>query len=148
MQNIKQYITHTDDGYELCIELNEQCGAYNMTGIYMFVAADAEEGCGDLAVSYDISNLQNDTEARTIKAGTHEMLLRNLHSEDEVTKAMCYFYWEHNFDKRLREILADAGFASASDVHTSEWGMQDEGRISYDAFELADEVREAMLVNA
>jgi hypothetical protein len=51
MQNAKQHITHTDDGYELCIELNERCGDYTVTGIYMFVASDEEEGCGDLAVS-------------------------------------------------------------------------------------------------
>jgi hypothetical protein len=148
MQDIKKYITHTDDGYELCIDLDEKCGDYNVTGIYMFVASDEDEGCGDLAVSYDISNLQNDTEARTIKAGTHEMLLRNLHSDDEVTKAMGHFYWDNAFTERLRNIIADAGFKNVNDISTSEWGMQDEGRASYDAFDLAEEIREAMLVNA
>jgi len=144
MQNIKQYITHTDDGYELCMQLNEKCGDYTVTGIYMFVAADAEEGCGDLAVAYDINNLQNDETARTM--GT--LLLRNLHSEDDVTKAMSYFYWDDAFTERLQTILADAGFTNTNDISTSEWGMQDEGRASYDAYDLADEIREAMLVNA
>ena len=140
MQNAKQHITHTDDGYELCIELDEQCGDYNVTGIYMFVASDADEGCGDLAVSYDISNLQNDETAQTM--GT--LLLRNLHSTDEVTKAMSYFYWDGAFTERLQQILADLGFKNTNDISTSEWGMQDEGRASYDAYDLADEVRSIM----
>jgi hypothetical protein len=143
MQNTKQYITHTDDGYELTINLNEKCGDYTVTGVYFFVASDEDEGCGDLAVAYDISTLQNDETARTIKGGTHEMLLRNLHSDDEVTKAMGHFYWDGAFTARLNEILADAGFTN-SNVSTSEWGMQDEGRASYDAFELADEIRAIM----
>ena len=144
MQNVKQHITHTDDGYELCIDVNEKCGDYTVTGIYMFVASDEDEGCGDLAVSYDISMLQNDESART--AGM--LLLRNMHSTDEVTEAMGHFYWEGAFTQRLQEILADAGFKSVNDITTSEWGMQDEGRASYDAYDLADEIREAMLVNA
>jgi len=139
MQKAKQYITKVEDGYELDIDVNEQCGAYTVTGISMFVAADADEGCGDLAVSYDISNLQNDESART--AGM--LLLRNIHSDDEVTQAMGHFYWDGAFTERLNEILADCGF-TACDVHTSEWGMQDEGRASYDAFELADEIRNLM----
>ena len=140
-KDIKQYITKVEDGFELSIDLNVKCGDYTVTGIGMFVAEDADEGCGDLAVSYDISNLQNDESART--AGM--LLLRNMHSDDEVTKAMGYFYWEGMFTDSLQQILTDAGFTTASDVHTSEWGMQDEGRASYDAFDLAEEIRNAML---
>lgn len=154
MQKFKQYITEQaeDGGFSFEMELNEQCGAYTVTGISMFVGGvnEADEGddaCyydGDLAVTYDISNLQNDETAQTMGM----LLLRNLDSEDEVTQAMKHFYWGHGFDTRLREILAEAGFTSAETVGTSEWGMQDEGRASYDAFELASEIREAMLVNA
>ena len=140
MQNAKQYITETQDGYELSISVNEQCGNYTVESIDMFVAKDEDEGCGDLAVSYDISNLQNDETAQTM--GT--LLLRNMHSDDEVTVAMGHFYWDGAFTQRLREIIANAGFASASDITTSEWGMQDEGRASYDAYELADEIRAIM----
>lgn len=140
MQNAKQYITETADGYELSIAVNEQCGAYTVESIDMFIAKDADEGSGDLAVSYDISTLQNDESART--AGT--LLLRNMHSDDEVTVAMGHFYWDGAFTERLREIIANAGFASASDITTSEWGMQDEGRASYDAYDLADEIRAIM----
>ena len=139
MQNTKQYITETEDGYNLCINVNEQCDNYTVESITMFIAKDADEGSGDLAVSYDISGLQNDETAQTMGM----LLLRNVHSDDEVTKAMGHFYWDDAFTARLNEILAECGFAN-SNVSTSEWGMQDEGRASYDAFELADEIRSIM----
>ena len=139
MQNTKQYITETEDGYNLCINVNEQCGNYTVDSITMFIAKDDEDCSGDLAVSYDISTLQNDETAQTM--GT--LLLRNLHSDDEVTVAMGHFYWDGAFTARLNEILAACGF-SANTAHTSEWGMQDEGRASYDAYELADEIRNIM----
>jgi len=140
MQKAKQYITETADGYELSIAVNAKCGNYTVESIDFYVAKDADEGCGDLAVSYDISNLQNDESAQTMGM----LLLRNLHSDDEVTQAMSYFYWEGAFTAQLQQIIADCGFTTASDISTSEWGMQDEGRASYDAFELADEIRSIM----
>ena len=140
MQNAKQYITETENGYNLCINVNEQCGNYTVESIDMFVAKDDEDCSGDLAVSYDISTLQNDETAQTM--GT--LLLRNIDSDDEVTTAMGHFYWDGAFTERLQEIITNAGFASASDITTSEWGMQDEGRASYDACELADEIRAIM----
>ena len=138
MQNAKQYITEDEDGYNLCINVNEQCGNYTVDSITMFIAKDDEDCSGDLAVSYDISTLQNDETAQTM--GT--LLLRNLHSDDEVTTAMGHFYWDDAFTARLNEILAECGFANTA--HTSEWGMQDEGRASYDAYDLADEIRDIM----
>jgi len=140
MQNAKQYITEDEDGYNLCINVNEQCDNYTVESITMFIAKDEDEGSGDLAVNYDISTLQNDETAQTM--GT--LLLRNMHSDDEVTTAMGHFYWDGAFTQRLQEIIANAGFASASDITTSEWGMQDEGRASYDAYDLADEIRAIM----
>ena len=148
MQNAKQYITETEDGYNLCITLdNEQCGNYTVDSITMFIsnvneAEDGDEAMyfnGDLAVNYDISTLQNDETAQTM--GT--LLLRNLHSDDEVTTAMGHFYWDGAFTARLNAILTAHGF-TANTAHTSEWGMQDEGRASYDACELADEIRNIM----
>ena len=140
MQNAKQYITEDEDGYNLCINVNEQCGNYTVESINFFVGKDADYGTSDLAVCYDISTLQNDETAQTM--GT--LLLRNMHSDDEVTTAMGHFYWDDAFTARLREIVAACGFASASDITTSEWGMQDEGRASYDAYDLADEIRNIM----
>ena len=139
MQNAKQYITEDEDGYNLCINVNEQCGNYTVESINFFVAKDADYGTSDLAVCYDISTLQNDETAQTM--GT--LLLRNLHSDDEVTTAMGHFYWDGAFTQRLNAILTAHGF-TANTAHTSEWGMQDEGRASYDACELADEIRNIM----
>ena len=139
MQNTKQYITEDEDGYSLCINVNEQCGNYTVESINFFVAKDADYGTSDLAVCYDISTLQNDETAQTM--GT--LLLRNLHSDDEVTTAMGHFYWDGAFTARLNAILTAHGF-TANTAHTSEWGMQDEGRASYDACELADEIRNIM----
>ena len=146
MQNAKakQFITDDGDGYSLEIAVNEKCGDYTVESISMFIGkvdedGDGYYGDGDLAVSYDISNLQNDESAQTMGM----LLLRNLHSDDEVTKAMGHFYWDGAFTERLNEILADKGF-TACNATTSEWGMQDEGRASYDAYDLADEVRSIM----
>jgi hypothetical protein len=146
MQKTKQYITKDEDGYSLCININEQCGNYKVESISMFVsnvneADDGDEACyydGDLAVNYNIDGLQNDETAQTMGM----LLLRNLNSDDEVTTAMGHFYWDDAFTARLNEILAECGFANTA--HTSEWGMQDEGRASYDAYELADEIRSIM----
>ena len=147
MQNTKQYITEAEDGYNLCITLdNEQCAGVDVESITMFIsnvneAEDGDEACyfnGDLAVNYNIDTLQNDETAQTM--GT--LLLRNLNSDDEVTVAMGHFYWDGAFTARLNEILAECGFANTA--HTSEWGMQDEGRASYDAYDLADEIRAIM----
>ena len=139
MQNAKQYITEDEDGYSLCINVNEKCGNYTVESIDFYVAKDADYGTSDLAVCYDISTLQNDETAQTM--GT--LLVRNIHSEDEVTAVMGQFYWEGAFTQRLNAILAERGF-TANTAHTSEWGMQDEGRASYDACELADEIRNIM----
>jgi hypothetical protein len=147
MQNAKQYITQTEDGYELYITLDEQCAGVNVESISMFVsnvneADDGDEACyydGDLAVNYNIDGLQNDETAQTMGM----LLLRNLNSDDEVTAVMGQFYWDSAFTARLNEILVECGFKTCN-VHTSEWGMQDEGRASYDAYDLADEVRSIM----
>ena len=74
------------------------------------------------------------------------LLLRNLHSNDAVTNAMGMFYWDSAYTSTLQDKLVVAGFsaAAAHDVFTSEC-MQDEGRASYDAYTIADEVRAAML---
>ena len=71
-------------------------------------------------------------------------------ANDEVGRVMGEFYWKHGFNSKLHSILRDAGFseAAANSVRGSEWGMQDEGRASYDAYGIADEVRESVKVSA
>ena len=141
---IKDVVTRDAEGFTLHIALDEVFCGVKVTSVSMFIGAECEDeywGDGDLAVAWDMSALQNDESART--AGS--LLLRNVHSGDEVTAVMGQFYWEHGFDARLREILIAHGFSAdaASDVCGSEWGMQDEERASYDAYVLADEVRAA-----
>ena len=85
------------------------------------------------------SRLKKSIQERLIEhfiAGTTARCAASLVGVNKNTSA----YYFH----RLREIIANAGFASASDITTSEWGMQDEGRASYDAYELADEIRAIM----
>ena len=152
-QKIAQFCTVDTEGINFSVDVSDKgytvAGAKVLeVGMYASTTNEAEEGDdasyfdGDMYVSWDMTGLQNDETART--AGM--LLLRNVHSEDDVTRVMGEFYWESAFTDELRSILADCGFSTeaANSVHTSEWGMQDEGRASYDAFELADEVRAIM----
>ncbi len=150
---IKQYIVDTDaEGVNIAVDVSERgivCAGVKVLEVGMYVSTvndgDAEDAFysdGDLYVLWDMEGLQNNEDART--AGM--LLLRNLHSEDDVTKVMGQFYWESAFTEQLQGILLEAGFSAdaCADVHTSEWGMQDEGRASYDAYSIAEEVRKAL----
>ena len=68
--------------------------------------------------------------------------MRDNNDSTNNTETMGQFYWEHCFDDTLRTILLDAGFSKSAveDVCGSEWGMQDVGRASYDAYEVAEEM--------
>ena len=150
---IKQYITHNDaEGVNIEIDVSDKnimCAGVKVLGVGMYVSkvnegdeSDVFYCDGDLYVTWDMQGLVNNEDART--AGM--LLLRNVHSDDDVTKVMGEFYWQDAFSAQLANILADAGFSAEAiaDVHTSEWGMQDEGRASYDAYSIADEVRKAI----
>lgn len=145
MQNAKQiaqYITNDEEGHTFFVDVSDKnimCAGVKVLSIGLYVVDDYE---GDLYVNWDMQGLQNDETART--AGN--LLLRNVHSNDDVTQVMGKFYWEHAFDEQLRALLVDCGFSAtaAAEVSGSEWGMQDEGRASYDAYAIADEVRAAM----
>jgi len=141
--NIVKITAEDAEGVTLEIAVNK---AYNdkvtVESVTMYVGLVEEDGYyydGDLAVNYNVDNLQNDETAQTM--GT--LLLRNVNSDDEVTEVMSEFYWERSYNVELRDILLEAGFSAdaVADVCTSEWGMQDEGRASYDASSIADEVR-------
>ena len=145
MQNAKQiaqHVTQNEEGHSFFVDLSSKnivCAGVKVTSIGMFVADDYE---GDLCVNWSMEGLQNDESARTM--GT--LLLRNTHSPDDITRVMGAFYWEHAFDEQLRALLVECGFSAtaAAEVCGSEWGMQDEGRASYDAYAAAEEVREAV----
>ena len=141
--NIVTITAEDAEGVTLEIAVNK---AYNeqvvVESVTMYVTLQEQDGYyldSDLAVNYSIDKLQNDETAQAM--GT--MLLRNLNSNDEVTQVMSEFYWEHSYDDELAEILLNAGFSASAvaEVRGSEWGMQDEGRASYDANSIADEVR-------
>jgi hypothetical protein len=93
-------------------------------------------------VNWDASKLQNNGGGNM---GT--LLMRGWN--DAVGAVMRRFYSEGEFDSAVHDALCAAGFSSnAAGIYGSEWGMQEEGRASYDAYSIADEVRAAMLVQA
>ena len=131
MPNIKDFVSPVEQGFLLDLLVNETFNGIPINNITLFVAAEAEAdwyGDSDLAVNYSI-------------------VLRKVSSADDVIKMMATFYWDNAYTSTLQAKLIAAGFstAAARNVATSEWGMQDEGRASYDAYTVADEVRAAML---
>ena len=152
-QKVAQFCTVDAEGINFSVDVSDKgyivAGAKVLeVGMFVSNTNEAEEGedasyfDGDMYVSWSAEGLTNDETAQTM--GT--MLLRNLHSEDDVTAVMGEFYWESAFTDELQSILVDCGFSAeaAACVSTSEWGMQDEERASYDAYSIADEIREAV----
>ena len=77
-----------------------------------------------------------------------ENSLKKKDAEIELLQKQAHYHYENGLKKdveieRLRELLTAAGIPEtvAASIGTSEWGMQDEGRASYDADELEDWVR-------
>lgn len=95
------------------------------------VEDDGYFGDGDLAVNYTVND-----------AGSEEDEEPSMDPDD----AMWIFYSDKGYDDELTHVLMDAGFSqeAASDIGGSEAVMQEEGRASYDAVGIADEVREAI----
>jgi hypothetical protein len=121
-------ITRREGGFEfgVAVPADERFGDVAITGISMYVAEDEDDGCGDLAVTWTVEGADN------------------------ADLVMEEFYWDGGYNLRLQELLAAAGVPVdiAAEVGTSEWGMQDEGRASYDAYALADWVREQAMATA
>ena len=144
---IKAATTRDEDGIQLCINLAQhglQVNGRSVSSITMYVAAVAEDSednwyCdGDLAVNWEA---EDDS---TYKHNT-ALLMRDIDDSNSNTATMGAFYWDSAFTATLQQLLQQHGFSSAAaeDVCTSEWGMQDVGRASYDACAIADEVRAA-----
>ena len=92
----------------------------------MFVNTDGEEyGCGDFYVLYEEANWNNDTDGLIY---TDSLFLEQTRNA-------------------LKNVLVAMGFEAskaqelAESVNYSEQGMQDYGRVSFDAYELADALR-------
>lgn len=129
MQNIKDFISPVEQGFLLDIPVNETFKDVFVNNITMYVAAEAEDDWfadSDLGVSYSTPDT---------------------YDYNQTTDTMGMFYWHDAYTITLRAKLVAAGFstAAATSTGTSEWGMQDVCRASYDAYTLADEVRAAML---
>ena len=96
----------------------------------------ADTDCiGDLAVNWE-------EEDDSDYVHNSSMLMRDTSDSNNNTDTMGQFYWDSCFDDTLVQILSDAGFSkqATADVCGSEWGMQDVGRASYDANEIAEEM--------
>lgn len=102
------------------IPVNQQIDNVNINSITLWVAKDEDEGAGDLAVNWELIG------------------------EGDIDEIVSDFYYDEMFLDELKHILVQSGFSdgAASTVTTSEQGMQDEERASYDAYDIADEVRE------
>ena len=136
---IKNVTTHNAADNSVQLEINLQgknytVNAHAVESVTLYADADCY---GDLAVNWAYEDADN--------AGYTEstmLLMRNNNATDNVTETMQEFYWENCFAAELEAILLAAGFSTeaAADVFTSEWGMQDEGRASYDANCIAEEM--------
>lgn len=140
MQNV---ITKTaDNEAQLFINLKGKGYTINnakIESITQYISVDEINGelyCGDLAVNWEAQDDSN------YEDGNSMLLMRNIHDKNYNTETMSAFYWDGEFTETLQSILKENGFSekSVADVGTSEWGMQDVGRASYDAFELGEEV--------
>ena len=136
---IKTVTTHNaaDNSVELEINLqgkNYTVNAHTVESVTLYADADCY---GDLAVNWAYADA--DTAGYTEST---MLLMRNNNATDNVTETMQEFYWENCFAAELEAILLAAGFSTdaVADVCTSEWGMQDTGRASYDANCIAEEM--------
>ena len=124
-------VTTLEDG-SVQLDINLRDAGYSLNGHTVeSVTLYADADCiGDLAVNWAYEESDN---AGYVESGM--LLMRNNNSKDDITETMGEFYWEHGFDEQLKQILLAHGFSATAvgDVCTSEWGMQDEGRASYDA---------------
>ena len=126
-----------ENSVQLYIDLadkNYSVNGHAVESVTMYADTDC---FGDLAVNWQYAEADN--------AGYVDstmLLMRNNSATDNVTETMQEFYWENCFATELEAILLAAGFSTeaVADVCTSEWGMQDEGRASYDANCIAEEM--------
>ena len=111
---------------------NLQVNGRKVQSITMY--ADAECS-GDLAVNWEEEDDSN-------YVHNSSMLMRDTSDSNNNTDTMGQFYWDSCFDDTLVQLLQENGFSKSAseDVCGSEWGMQDVGRASYDAFAIATEI--------
>ena len=134
MTNIKNVTTLDGKNVELLIDLSAHNLVMNnckITAINMTAEVDGDEFyCGDLAVLWTVAEGFDETSS----------VMRD--RMRDYTATMSEFYWDGKFTDTLVELLEENGFSAAvaNDICTSEWGMQDAGRASYDANMIAEEM--------
>ena len=139
-----QNITQTEDGYELTIAVNKMftvCGDgyWSNTAKEVFV-----ESINMFIGNVDVYAEYEDTDDEVCYSDGDLAIVY-----DEATWNMDelgLIYTDTAFLQCVRKALIEAGVseAAANDVEYSEQGMQDYGRVSCDAYALADEVRARM----
>lgn len=128
------------------IDCDEQCNGVQIKHIMIYAAIfdpyeiddvdfDYEE---DLAVYWEVEEEIDSTQDMC----TNGLLMRDPNGTSKTTQTMNNFYWGNAYTDRLKQILLENGFSeeAVEDVCTSEWGMQEAGRISFDAYKLAREI--------
>ena len=142
MQNLNntkiKTVTNLDtNSVQLAIDLEGKNYTVNGHCIESITMYADEECAGDLAVNWKYEDADESGYVESTM-----LLMRNTGSEDNVTETMGLFYWDDEFSATLKQILVDNGFSASAvaDVCTSEWGMQDAGRASYDAEDIAAEM--------
>jgi len=134
VDKIKQYVTVDNEQALLVIDANVQLGNVTIERITFtvdIVGEDNDYYNGDLAVHY-----------------THALYDESIDDDEQdeaVHDAVSSFY-DGQYDDIVQQLLVSAGFSvdAAQQVDTSESGMQDLLRASYDAQSIADEVRAAL----
>lgn len=131
---LQKYFEMEEEGINFSIAVNKTfttCGDGHWSNvakevfvesISMYIAIDAEDGDGDLAVNYREATWDNDVDG--------------------------LIYTDSAFLAQLHEFLIAAGFdeEAVNDIGYSEQGMQDDGRVSCDAYGFADYVRDVINV--
>ena len=142
MQNVKANNTKIKnvtmlEGYSVQLEIDLANKNYTVNGrkvqsVTLYTDADC---VGDLAVNWEEEDDSN-------YVHNSSMLMRDNADTNSNTQTMQEFYWEDAFADTLNNILLENGFSkqAVADVSTSEWGMQDAGRASYDAYEISAEM--------
>ena len=135
MQNILNVTNLDGNSVQLHIDLENKNYVVNgrkVQSITMYADTDC---IGDLAVNWEEEDDSN-------YVHNSSMIMRDTSDSNNNTETMGLFYWDDEFSATLKQILVDNGFSDSAvaDVCTSEWGMQDAGRASYDAEDIAAEM--------
>ena len=143
---LKQYAT--DEGFNFDVELDEVYTTagdgywsdvskdVRVTGMGIYIANDEDDGDGDFYVNYDEATWDNATDGLIYTDGA---FIANV--QDKVRDVLAQLNVDYD---TANELVADISY--------SEQGMQDDGRVSCDAYALTDFLRnyykEKVLVTA